>query len=106
MSSFAENRRPPTSVSAFGLGLCVLTAGFAVGLILSGATFGPLFAVLILGAFSMLAERRPVRVNANVELTVSLLPVVFAAVVFHFQSHVSHATGVRDCVLRYSVSCC
>jgi putative nucleotidyltransferase with HDIG domain len=85
LSSFAQNslaRRPISPVAAFGLGLCILTAGFAAGLILTGTTFGPLFAVLILGAFSMLAERRPVRVNANVELTVSLLPVVFAAVVF------------------------
>lgn len=30
----------------------------------------------------MLAERQPVRVNANLEITVSVLPVVFAAVVF------------------------
>jgi putative nucleotidyltransferase with HDIG domain len=35
-----------------------------------------------LGAFSILAERHPVRVNANVEVTVSILPVAFAAVVF------------------------
>jgi putative nucleotidyltransferase with HDIG domain len=37
---------------------------------------------LTLGAVSILAERRPVRVNSNVELTVSVLPVVFAAVMF------------------------
>jgi putative nucleotidyltransferase with HDIG domain len=53
-----------------------------VGLVLSGASFGPAWAALILGALSILAERRPVRVNSNVELTASLLPVVFAAVMF------------------------
>ncbi|RPH80564.1 MAG: HD domain-containing protein [Candidatus Rokuibacteriota bacterium] len=53
-----------------------------MGLILSGASFGPAWAALILGALSILAERRPVRVNSNVELTASLLPVVFAAVMF------------------------
>jgi putative nucleotidyltransferase with HDIG domain len=35
-----------------------------------------------LGSLSILAERNPVRVNGNVEITVSILPVVFAAVVF------------------------
>jgi putative nucleotidyltransferase with HDIG domain len=71
---------PP--ITWFGVGLAVLTGGFAVGLVLSGASFGPAWAVLLLGVLSLLAERRPVRVNSNVELTVSILPVVFAAVVF------------------------
>ena len=62
--------------------LAVLTATFAVALGFLGAPVGPLWAVLILGAFSMLAERQPVRVSANLEITVSVLPVVFAAVEF------------------------
>ena len=53
-----------------------------MGLVLSGASFGPAWAVLLLGVLSLAAERRPVRVNSNVEITVSILPVVFAAVVF------------------------
>jgi putative nucleotidyltransferase with HDIG domain len=40
------------------------------------------WAICLLGALSALAERRPVRVNSNVEVTVSILPVVFGAVVF------------------------
>ena len=36
----------------------------------------------MLGGLSIVAERRPVRVSSNVEITVSILPVVFAAVVF------------------------
>jgi putative nucleotidyltransferase with HDIG domain len=62
--------------------MAVLTGGFAVSLALSGASFGRDRAVLLLGLLSLLAERRPVRVNSNVEITVSILPVVFAAVVF------------------------
>jgi putative nucleotidyltransferase with HDIG domain len=62
--------------------LAVLTAAFAVALGFLGAPVGPLWAVLVLGAFSMLAERQPVRVSANLEITVSVLPVVFAAVEF------------------------
>jgi putative nucleotidyltransferase with HDIG domain len=67
---------------AFGLGLAVVTVAFAVGLVLNGASFGPAWAVILLGGLSLLAERRPVRVNSNVEITVSILPVVFTAVVF------------------------
>ena len=69
-------------IAWFGVGLAILTGGFAVGLVLSGASFGPAWAVLLLGMLSLLAEHRPVRVNSNVEITVSILPVVFAAVVF------------------------
>jgi putative nucleotidyltransferase with HDIG domain len=64
------------------VGLALLTGGFAVGLVLSGESLNPAWAVLLLGVLSLLAERRPVRVNSNVEITVSILPVVFAAVVF------------------------
>jgi putative nucleotidyltransferase with HDIG domain len=71
---------PP--ITWFGVGLATLTGAFAVGLVLSGASFGPAWAVLLLGVLSLAAERRPVRVNSNVEITVSILPVVFAAVVF------------------------
>ena len=59
-----------------------MTLGFGVSLVVGGSSFGPAWAVLVLGAFSILAERHPVRVNSNVEVTVSLLPVAFAAVVF------------------------
>lgn len=59
-----------------------MAVAFAISLALSGTSFGPAWAVLVLGAFSILAERHPVRVNSNVEITVSILPVAFAAVVF------------------------
>jgi putative nucleotidyltransferase with HDIG domain len=49
---------------------------------LMGMPIGPLWAILVLGTFSMLAERQPVRMSANLEITVSVLPVVFAAVAF------------------------
>ena len=66
----------------FGVGLATMTVAFAASLALAGTSFGPAWAVLVLGAFSILAERHPVRVNSNVEITVSILPVAFAAVVF------------------------
>jgi putative nucleotidyltransferase with HDIG domain len=69
-------------ISLFAICLSALTTSFAAGLAVTGSSPGPVLAVLVLGFFSLLAERRPVRVNANVEITVSILPVVFAAVVF------------------------
>jgi putative nucleotidyltransferase with HDIG domain len=87
LSSFAQNplvtvRRPTAPISIFAIGLSALTVLLALGLVLTGSSTGPALAVVLLGLFSFLAERRPVRVNANVEITVSILPVVFAAVVF------------------------
>jgi putative nucleotidyltransferase with HDIG domain len=69
-------------ITVYAVGLAGLTAGFAIALVLLGTSPEPLWAVLVLGAFSMLAERQPVRVSANLEITVSVLPVVLAAVVF------------------------
>jgi putative nucleotidyltransferase with HDIG domain len=53
-----------------------------VALALGGTAIGPFWAIIVLGAYSMLAERQPVRVSTNLEITVSVLPVVFAAVAF------------------------
>lgn len=95
MSSFAQNSAtealpgPRASagrfvepITVFALGLAFATAAFATGLVMTGSSFGPAWAILVLGGLSILAERHPVRVNSNVELTVSLLPVAFAAVVY------------------------
>jgi putative nucleotidyltransferase with HDIG domain len=85
LSSFAQTSAAGRSIqpiTIFAVGLSVATCGLAAGLILSGASFGPAWTVLVLGALSILAEWRPVRVSSNVEVTASLLPVVFAAVIF------------------------
>lgn len=85
MSSFAQNPvavRSISPIAVFGVALAAITTGFAVGLVVYGVSLGSWWATFLLGALSILAERRPVRVNSNVELTVSILPVVFAAVVF------------------------
>jgi putative nucleotidyltransferase with HDIG domain len=69
-------------VNLYAAGLLTLTVGLALALAFMGAPIGPLWAILVLGTFSMLAERQPVRMSANLEITVSVLPVVFAAVTF------------------------
>jgi putative nucleotidyltransferase with HDIG domain len=93
LTSFAQNQDAASSarrlrlsdvqpITVYAAGLACLTALFALALALLGDALGPLWAVAALGGFSMLAERQPVRVNANLEITVSVLPVVFAAVAF------------------------
>ena len=78
----ADVGRSFSPIGVFAFGLAAITAGFAASLVVGGSWLGPLWAIVVLGAFSILAERHPVRVNANVEVTVSILPIVFAAVVF------------------------
>jgi putative nucleotidyltransferase with HDIG domain len=65
-------------------------AGFLIGatvvlgaiLTVRDPSLGPLWAIGVLGFVAVCAERQPVRISANVELTVSMLPVLFAAVAF------------------------
>jgi putative nucleotidyltransferase with HDIG domain len=93
LTSFAQNPDAARStwrlrlsrlepITLYATGLALLTGIFALALALLGDGLGPLWAVAALGGFSMLAERQPVRVSANLEITVSVLPVVFAAVAF------------------------
>jgi putative nucleotidyltransferase with HDIG domain len=55
---------------------------FAGGLILAGASIGSWPAVLVLGGISMLAERRSMHIGSNAQVSVSVLPIMFSAVVF------------------------
>ena len=59
LSSFAQTRvagRSIQPITVFGVGLSIVTGGFAVGLVLNGSSFGPAWAVVVLGALSILAE--------------------------------------------------
>lgn len=96
MSSFAENSavrlrpgiralrlgRKPQPITVFACGLSLIAVGFAAGLVLAGASIESVPAVLLLGGISMFAERRSVHIGSNAQVTVSVLPIVFAAVVF------------------------
>jgi putative nucleotidyltransferase with HDIG domain len=62
--------------------LAVVTGSFALLLVNVGSPMGPAWAILALGGLAVFVERQPVRLSANVEITVSFLPVVFAAVTF------------------------
>ena len=67
-------------ILVFSIGLAVVTGVFAALLIAVGSPVGSFSAILALGALAVFVERQPIRLSANLEITVSFLPVVFAAV--------------------------
>lgn len=62
--------------------LAAATVGLAVGLIGQGVEFAEPWAVVALAILGAAAERGRVRLSSNLELSISLLPTLFAAVVF------------------------
>ncbi len=62
--------------------LALLVSLVASGLVVSGHNLGSVWVVLGLGAVSALAERSRVRLTRYLEESISLLPTLFAAVVF------------------------
>jgi len=60
--------------ATFALVVTLVTTGFGVE--------GPLWQLGLLAAFALWAERNHVRITSNAEMTVSVLPVLFSAVVF------------------------
>ncbi|HSK15978.1 MAG TPA: HD-GYP domain-containing protein [Gaiellaceae bacterium] len=75
-------RSKPEPIAIFAVALALAALGLALTLILAGGAVAPAWALVVLSVLSALAEKRPVRVSPNTEITVSLLPVVFTAVVF------------------------
>ena len=70
----------PLSVWVASLGLLACLVG--VGLVLTGHTLGSPWVVAGLGAIAAVAERGRVRLTRYLEESISLLPTLFAAVVF------------------------
>ena len=67
----------------FAAGLVAATAALAgVAINIEDSLGGPLWLIGVLAGAAIWAERQPVRVTANLEMTVSVLPVLFAAVVY------------------------
>ena len=67
----------------YGLVLAGAAAGFGGTLILAGIRpEAPVWELAVLAAVAVVAERQPVRITSNTEITVSVLPMLFAAVVY------------------------
>jgi putative nucleotidyltransferase with HDIG domain len=93
LTSFAQNHvtadaqavprvSRPEPIAIFALALGAAACGLAVGLLIAGESLESPVGVLLLGAFSMLAEKRSIRIGSNAQVSVSVLPIVFGAVVF------------------------
>jgi putative nucleotidyltransferase with HDIG domain len=77
--------RSPDSGSLLGyaIGLAGLSLVLVSGLVSAGVGIeGPVWQLAILGAVALVAERQPVRIAPNMEVTFALLPMLFAAVVY------------------------
>jgi putative nucleotidyltransferase with HDIG domain len=77
----ALSSNEPTSRYALLLGL--LTCGLIAGLLSVGERpEGPIWLIVVLALLALAAEQQPVRINDGTEVTVSVLPILFAAVAF------------------------
>jgi putative nucleotidyltransferase with HDIG domain len=63
-------------------GLAALASLLAGALVVHGYRFGPIWALLPIAALGAIAERGRIRFTSNIELSISLLPTLFVAVVF------------------------
>lgn len=66
----------------FAAGLALAAVGFGLVLVAVDSPGVPLWTVLLLGALAAFSERQTVRISHNLEMTISVLPMLFAAVVF------------------------
>ena len=83
MSSFLKEASENRRLAAYAIGLAV-AAGIlaaACALFYSGVS-APVWVLALLAGVALLAERQPVRITRNVEITVAVLPMLFAAVVY------------------------
>jgi putative nucleotidyltransferase with HDIG domain len=73
----------PTALQWFAAALVLSSLALAVGLGLAGVTIrAPLWMLTILVSGAFLAERQSVHLTANTQVSISGLPIVFAAVVY------------------------
>ena len=84
--------RRPTAIEAYALALTVGALALALGLAQQGAGGSfPLLAVGALAFVAWMAEKQSVRLTTNLEMSVSVMPVLFAAVVYG--PHAAMAVG-------------
>lgn len=70
-------------LAVYGVVLAGVAVTFAAALVLAGIRpTAPIWELAVLVAVAIVAERQPVRITSNTEITVSVLPMLFAAVVY------------------------
>jgi putative nucleotidyltransferase with HDIG domain len=79
----SDGKERSSALAAYGFFLAGLSLALATGLVAAGnAIEGPPWQLGILAAVALVAERQPVRIASNTEVSFALLPVLFAAVVY------------------------
>ena len=74
-----QNRRLAACALALALGAVTLAAA---SIVLHGGLSAPIWVLVLLSGVAVLAERQPVRITRNAEITVAVLPMLFAAVAY------------------------
>ncbi len=75
-------RRSDASLALYVASLAIGAAGISLALLFAGYDLSTPWGVVALAGVAALAERAGVRLNATTEASISLLPTVFAAVLF------------------------
>ena len=75
-------RHTDRRVGSYLCGLSVLAASVAAWLLASDYPGGPIWVLIVLGLVGATAEHSSVRLNSTLEISISLLPTLFAAVAF------------------------
>jgi putative nucleotidyltransferase with HDIG domain len=94
--------------AAWAATLIALTAGVAVALWSDGYRLPPLWEILVLGAIAAVAEQQGVALSDRTTMSVSFLPLVFAAIVFGplgglIVGAVTNLLDFRESRLRWAV---
>lgn len=92
--------RRPTAIEAYALLLGLAAVSLALALAQQGS--GGSFPVLVVGALSFvawMAEKQSVRLTTNLEMSVSVMPVLFAAVVYG--PHAAMAVGAAALLAEF-----
>jgi putative nucleotidyltransferase with HDIG domain len=72
-----------TAILSYAVGIATLATALVAGLLIAGIRLeGPVWELSVLVAVAIVAERQPVRITSHTEITVSVLPMLFAAVVY------------------------
>lgn len=82
MKAAIADRLSEHRIEVYAAGLALVATGVAIALVGAGFQLGTTWAVVALALLSALGEEGRVRVGPNMELSISLLPTLFAAVTF------------------------
>jgi putative nucleotidyltransferase with HDIG domain len=73
---------PPRALVAYSTGLLAVAGALAAGLLFEGSQLGNPWTIACLALVAVVAERASVRLTPTLEISISLLPTLFAAVLY------------------------